>query len=186
MSWLDRFFIGVSSVLTNGTAAPQERGVNLVNGTNVTITQADNPTSGRTDVTVALALTGTVTYQGTRLRILSIPAEVQTTDATVTTLASFTQLDETLVAYDVVVTAARGTNVTKGGRYKRSVVYRRTSAGAPTIVGALESGTDEETDAAMDCTIDVSGNAVRVRVTGIAATNFNWTCELRVQETIAT
>ncbi len=131
-------------------------------------------------------VTGTVTYQGTRLRILSIPGEVQTTDATVTTVASFAMNDETLCAFDVVVTAARGTNVTKGGRWKRSVVYRRTSAGAPTIVGTLESGTDEETDAGLDVTIDVSSNTVRVRVTGIIATNFNWTCELRVQETLAT
>ncbi len=134
----------------------------------------------------APTITGTVTYQGTRLRILSIPGEVQTTDATVTTVASFAMNDETLAAFDVIVTAARGTNVTKGGRWKRSVVYRRTSAGAPTIVGAIETGTDEETDAAWDVTIDVSSNTVRVRVTGAGSTNVNWTCELRVQETLAT
>lgn len=132
-------------------------------------------------------ITGTVTYQGTRLRILSIPGELQTTDDTVTTVVSFTMVDETLCAFDVIVTAALQTAVTDGGRWKRSVVYRRTAAGVPTIVGTLESGTDQEVTAGLDVTIDQDGtDTVRVRVTGIAATNFNWTAELRVQETLAT
>lgn len=143
-------------------------------------------TFGATTVNALLAVKAAVEYQGTKLRIRSQAAEVSTTDATVTTLTSFAMADESLVAFDVVVTAARQTNVTKGGRWKRSVVYRRTSAGAPTIVGTLESGTDQETDAGWDVTIDVSSNDVRVRVTGAAATNINWTCELRAQETLAT
>lgn len=134
----------------------------------------------------APTVTGTVTYQGTRLRILSIPGEVQTSDATVTTVASFAMSDETSCAFDVIVTASRQTNVTKCGRWKRSALYSRTSAGAPTLIGAIETGTDEETDAAWDVTLDVSSNTVRVRVTGAAATALNWTCELRVQETLAT
>ncbi len=131
-------------------------------------------------------VTGTVTYQGTNLRILSIPGEVSTSTNTVTTVASFTMNDETLCAFDVVVTAAMRTDLDKGGRWKRSVVYYRTDGGSPTIVGSLESGTDEETDAALDVTIDTDSNDVRVRVTGINSTNFNWTCELRVQETLNT
>lgn len=132
--------------------------------------------------------TGTVIYQGTRLRILTIPGEVQTTDDTVTTVVSFAMLDETLCAFDVVVTAALQTNVTDGGRWKRSVVYRRTGAGVPLIVGTLETGTDQEVSAGLDVTIDDNGvDTVRVRVTGLpATTNINWTAELRVQETVAT
>jgi hypothetical protein len=96
-------------------------------------------------------------------------------------------LDETMCAFDVIVCAALQTNVTDGGRWKRSVVYRRTGGGVPTIVGTLESGTDQEVTAGLDVTIDQNGvDTVRVRVTGIAATNFNWTAELRVQETVAT
>ncbi len=134
-----------------------------------------------------LNITGNVIYQGTRMRIISIPGEVQTADDTVTTVVSFLMLDETLCAFDVVVTAALQTNVTDGGRWKRSVVYRRTSAGVPTIVGTLESGTDQEVSAGLDVTIDDDGvDTVRVRVTGIAATDFNWTAELRVQETDST
>ncbi len=124
-------------------------------------------------------------YTGTSSRQFSVYGDVTTTDATVTTLVSHAMTDETLCAYDVIVTAARASAVTKGGRWKRSVVYRRTSAGAPTIVGTLEAGTDQETDAGFDVTVDVSSNTVRVRVTGIAANTMHWNAELRVQQCAA-
>lgn len=128
--------------------------------------------------------TNTATYSGNQIqRIITRVAKVATTDATQTTLFTFTMIDETTCAFDVVVTASLRTSVTKAARYKRSVVYRRTGAGNATIVGTLESGTDQETDAAWDVTIDSSTTQVRVRVTGAAATNINWSCEMRIQET---
>ncbi len=133
-------------------------------------------------------ITGTVIFQGTRMRILSIPGEVQTTDDTVTTVVSFAMVDETVCAFDVVVTACLQGAATDGGRWKRSVVYRRTSAGVPLIVGTLETGTDQEVSAGLDVTVDDDGvDTVRVRVTGLpSVSNMNWTAELRVQETLAT
>ncbi len=89
-------------------------------------------------------ITGTVIYQGTRMRILSISGEVQTTDDTVTTVVSFAMVGGTLCAFDVIVTASLQGSPTDGGRWKRSVVYRRTNSGTPTIVGTLETGTDQE------------------------------------------
>ena len=122
-------------------------------------------------------------YQDDYHRIRPIIGKVRTTDATVTTVASFTMSDETMVAFDAIVVAGRRVNVTEGGRWKRSVVYRRTGAGVATIVGTLETGTDQETSAGLDVTIDTDGaNTVRVRVTGLAATDINWGCELRYQE----
>ncbi len=163
--------------------------------TNIVIIDDATPLTKKATVTQLLdskiinspTITGTVIFQGTRMRILSIPGEVQTTNDTVTTVVSFTMLDQTLCAFDVIVTAALQTAVTKGGRWKRSVVYRR-AGGVATIVGAIETGTDQETDAGLDVTIDTDGaNVVRVRVTGLpATTNLNWTAELRVQETVAT
>ncbi len=132
-------------------------------------------------------ITGTSTYQGTRFRILSIPGELQTTDATASNILTFTMVDETVCSFDVVVTACLQGAATDGGRWKRSVVYRRTGAGVPAIIGTLETGTDQEVSAGLDVTIDSDGvDTIRVRVTGILATNFNWSCELRVQETRAT
>ena len=52
MSWLDPYFIGISNILVNGIAATKERAFNLIAGSGVTITYADNPSSARTDVTI--------------------------------------------------------------------------------------------------------------------------------------
>lgn len=112
------------------------------------------------------------------------PAAVTTTDATVTTLTSYTMSDETMCYFTVIVTAARLTNVTKAAAYERRVAYRRTGGAAPTIIGSLVSGTDQETDAGMNVTIDVSSNDVRVRVTGVAANSLRWGCSLVVQEQV--
>jgi hypothetical protein len=73
VSWLDPYFIGVSSVFVNGAAVTKERGLNLIAGSNVTLSFADNPTNARTDVTIAAtggggsftALTGDATSTST-------------------------------------------------------------------------------------------------------------------------
>lgn len=128
---------------------------------------------------------GNVVYQGVGTRILSYPAAIDTSDATPTTIVSFQMLAETIAAYDVIVTASKLTTATVGGRWKRSVVYQMTG-GASIIVGTLETGTDQETDAGLDVTIVDNGSGLmEVQVTGIAATDINWSVDLRVQETSA-
>jgi hypothetical protein len=153
-------------------------------------TVADNPGNDRTDITYdrleSPVFTGSPRYAATRGNIRSVVGEVQTSSTSQVTAASYTMADESLCAFDVIVTCARRTSVTKGGRYKRSVVYRRTGGGAPTIVGSIELGVDQETTAGDNATIDVSGNAVRVRVTAADADDRNWLAEMRVQETFAT
>lgn len=179
--------LGPVVLQANGDDQTPAANVNFAGMTGSYDAETDTTTFTPSGQTLASpTVTGTVTFQGTRLRILSIPGEVSTADDTVTTLASFAMLDETLCAFDVVVTAASKTTVTIGGRWKRSIVYRRTGGGVATIVGAIETGTDQETDAELDVNIDTDGaEVVRVRVTGIAATDLNWTCELRVQETLS-
>ena len=53
MSWIDKFFVGIATVLVSGTPVPQRGGLNLVAGTNVTIAAADNQALNRTDVTIS-------------------------------------------------------------------------------------------------------------------------------------
>lgn len=134
------------------------------------------------------SISGTIVHQGTRLRVLQQIDEVQTVDDTITTLSSFIMVDETLCAFDVIVTAVLQGAATDGGRWKRSVAYSRTAAGIPLIVGTLETvGLDQKISGGLDVNIDDNGvDTIRVRVTGIAATNFNWGCELRVQESLTT
>jgi len=131
------------------------------------------------------ALGSSTVYRGTGTRILSYPAAVSTADNTPTTIVSFQMLDETMAAYDVFVTACSLTTATIAGRWKRSAVYNMT-AGVSAIIGTLETGTDQETDAGLDVTIvDNATGLMEVQVTGIAATDINWSVELRVQETSA-
>ncbi|MBN9160864.1 MAG: hypothetical protein J0I07_07870 [Myxococcales bacterium] len=130
-------------------------------------------------------ITGTPQYAATRGRIYSVVGEVETTSPAQKTVASFTVKDETLCAFDIIVTCARRTNVTKGGRWKRSVVYRRTGGTSPVIVGTEESGTDQTTSGG-SVLVYVSGFNVVVSVEADDADPRNWLCEMRVQETLAT
>ncbi len=128
-------------------------------------------------------ITGTVTYSGTNGTIRSIVGEVVTNSTGATTVASFTMSDETNCSFDAIISYSRRTSVTKSATYKRAVTYRRTGTGNCTIVGTIETGTDQETTAGDDVTIDTDGTTtVRVRVTAADSDSRNWFCELRVQE----
>lgn len=131
-------------------------------------------------------ITGTVTYQGTKLRILSIPGEARTTTATTVVVATFTMIDETSCKFDFTAGMKAVGAVGKAGGWTGSATYRRTAGGAPTICGAAAYGTAEESTAGDDVTFDVSGNAVRVLATAADGDDRNWTCEFRVHETLAT
>jgi hypothetical protein len=51
-TYLDAFLFGVRLVYVNGVLQPVEGGVNLIPGTNVTLSVADNPSQNRTDITI--------------------------------------------------------------------------------------------------------------------------------------
>lgn len=127
-------------------------------------------------------ITGTPFASTTHGSVLPVLTEVSTSSTSPTTCGSYGMGDESLVAFDVIVVCVRATNATKGGRYKRSVVYRRTGGGAPTIVGTLESGTDQETTSGDGVTIDVSSNDVRVRVTAADSDPRYWMSEICVRD----
>ena len=132
-------------------------------------------------------IAGTVIYQGTKLRILSIPGEVQTTTATTAVIATFTMLDETSCKFDFTASMKAVGAVAKAGGWTGSATYYRTGGGAPTISnGTPNYGTAEETTGGDGVTFDVSGNAVRVLATAADGDDRNWTCEFRVAETLAT
>jgi hypothetical protein len=128
---------------------------------------------------------GTPIYQGTHASIKNVVGEVTTSSTSATTVASYAMTDETHAQFDAIITYGRKTATTKAATYKRSVAYRRTSGGAPTIVGSLVAGTDQETTSADDVTIDVSSNTVRVRVTAADSDDRYWMCDLRIQEVIS-
>ena len=98
---------------------------------------------------------------------------VQTTDATVTTAATFTLAATSKVYHIKAIIVGRTTSDANRASYELDATVYRAGAGA-LIQGAITSVHTVESDAAWDATFDVSGNDLRVRVTGVAATTINW------------
>jgi hypothetical protein len=101
---------------------------------------------------------------------------VATTDATVTTLDTFTIPTDTAVLIEYRVVGRRTGGV--GGAAGDASTYVRTArianiAGTLSIFN-LQSDYTSESTASTNCTIDVSGTTVRARVTGVAANNYSW------------
>ncbi len=127
-------------------------------------------------------ISGTVTATLGQGQIQTKYGQGQTATTTPLALASYTMSNETCVTFDFVAVMARRTSVTKGGRWKGSVTYRRTGGGAPTIVGSPDYATPHETTAADDVAFNVNGNAIEVRATAADTDGRNWVCELHIAE----
>jgi hypothetical protein len=98
---------------------------------------------------------------------------VQTTDATLTTIATFTLAADEMFAYEALV-AADGP---AGKNYWAKVAFgaRKDGAGAATLIGALDTTFGVEGSALYTATVAVSGNDVLLQVTGEAAETVDWT-----------
>lgn len=100
---------------------------------------------------------------------------VQTTDATVTTLLSFTPTaDRTVIVK--LLGVGRKSDDTQGAGYEVTATFRVTGAGAVTQIGttSILNGPQED-DAAWAMTLDTDATLIRARVTGVAATTIKWT-----------
>jgi len=101
---------------------------------------------------------------------------VATTDATVTTLHTFTIPASTTYAIRATVVARRTGGVSgaaeDGAFYTLESVYKNV-AGVATIIGAAVY-TAKESVAGWDAVFDVTGATVRARVTGAATTSITW------------
>lgn len=102
---------------------------------------------------------------------------VQTTDATVTTCGSYTLPDKTVALVHAFVVSRTSGGVSAG--YERVGLFKREGGGAA-LVGAVATPFTAEEVAGWDCTLDVSGNDIRCRVSGAAATTIDWMSRLRV------
>lgn len=99
------------------------------------------------------------------------PATVQTTDATTTTLKSYTTTTDKGVALDLVVNATqsdRSTSVTW-----KILASITNAAGTVTIRNQLITA-DDGGASTWTAVLDVSGTDIRVRVTGAGATTIDW------------
>jgi hypothetical protein len=110
--------------------------------------------------------------------ITKAPAEVQTTDATQTTVDSVTLLDENTYHVEAWVVGVKSDGSDRASYHITATVYR-TGAGNATLQGAVTAVHSQESNAAWDATFTVSGNDIRVSVTGVAATTIEWGCTLK-------
>lgn len=116
-------------------------------------------------------VTAAVADGNARCKVYSNIANVQTTDATVTTLYSWTITDECVSAVfaEVGVDKSDGTATADYGRRARI----KRDGGTVTVGSVSDVWTDEDSFNG-DLTIDNSTSTGRVRVTGVAATTADW------------
>ena len=104
-----------------------------------------------------------------------------TTDATTTSVAVDTLEDNTVYDYDVVVRARRTDAGPENGRFWRKFLVYREAAGGATLGATIALPVaDEQLTMAGTVAVDVSGNDVRIRVTGEAAKTIAWVATVTV------
>ncbi len=170
-------FLGTPSSANLAAAVTGETGSGaLVFGTSPTI---DSPTISGTPVFSATSIQAT---GNARRKVYTDIASVQTTNATVTSLFTWTVTDECVTTVVVEIDAIQSTGATTAS-YVRRVRIKR-DGGTVTVGTVEDSFTDEEAGfATCDVTVDNSGTTGRVRVTGIAATTIDWSCTVTRTET---
>lgn len=158
---------GVGSLITDGDAVFIEGGPSGGTKVALLVRRNDDLSQGQEAWTSA----------GVFKRRGFFPPETTTTDATVTTAWAFTLTDNT--TYTVYARVTADSSGADSAGYIRAVTVKRAGAGA-VIVGAVTNVHTAEDVAGWDCTFDVSGNDVRLRVTGAAATTITWQADVIV------
>ena len=147
-------------------------------------------TKGATDNLTMLEATGNIeiTASATSGNIILSSAnstnrdspEIQTTDATVTTVDTVTLEDEHTYLVDVKVVAMESDGSDRNMYHLEGLFY--CDGGNATQQGATTSITTIESEAGCDLVFDVTGNDVRVRWTGIVAETWNVTGKIEITE----
>lgn len=102
----------------------------------------------------------------------SLEKTKQTTDATVTTLATLTLQDNTTYLITAEVVANQSTHANRATYIRRALVYR--AGGNAILEGSIQDGLTVESDAVWNCTIDANSTNARVLITGKATTIIDW------------
>ncbi len=104
---------------------------------------------------------------------------VQTTDATVTTIATIAIPTSKVVKIDIDIVAIKS-DLTEAAAYKNNATFRN-NAGTVSAVGAMNTLYSPEDDATwVGTSVSVSGTNALVRVAGKAGTTIEWRCITRV------
>jgi hypothetical protein len=114
-----------------------------------------------------------------------IQARVTTTDATQTTLYTFTLPASTTYLIEATVVARRtggsSGSAEDGAGYVVRGVYKNVG-GTATLIGAVSQIFVAESQGGWDATLTVSGGSVLLRVTGAANNSIAWLAEIRITQ----
>lgn len=164
--------------LTLGTAsfvtAPSGTIVGTSDSQTLTNKTLTSPVIGGTPTISGASASTTNDAKGTEKNVN--PVNVETTNATVTTLDSFTLASGAAVAATWLVTAVKS-DLSQAAAYSCSALFVN-SAGSVSQVGTTTTTAIGESDSVWDATIDNSSTTIRLRVTGKAATTIRWTAIL--------
>lgn len=106
-------------------------------------------------------------------------AAADTTNSTVTTVWSWEMPDSTVACLDITLVGRRQGATAGRALYRRSVIVYR-EAGTVTVGTPDTIGTDVESTAGYDITIDNSGATVRVRATGANSHTIRWAAAVHI------
>jgi len=106
---------------------------------------------------------------------------VQTTDATVTTVSTFSTKPSTVYFIRAYVVGMNTLALTEGAGYVRYAAFRTNAAGTLAQVGATSAAVTIEDNSGWDVTVVASGTDILVRVTGASAT-INWRADVTINK----
>lgn len=104
-------------------------------------------------------------------------AEVQTGDATVTTIDTVALLDENTYHIEALIVGVQSDGLNRASYHLAGTFYR-TGAAAASTQGTVTSFHTQESNAAWAATLTPSGNNVLARVTGAAGATIEWGASL--------
>jgi hypothetical protein len=159
---------GYNLTLTTGTA----RTLELQSDTH-TVASGNGVTDflSITSSAVDVKLSATQATGNARAKAYGAIANVQTTDATVTSVYTWTITDEAVTMVTGEVCAVKSDGTTTASYVRRARIKR--DGGTVTVGSVVDVATDEDSLNG-DVTIDNSTETGRVRVTGIGATTIDW------------
>lgn len=100
------------------------------------------------------------------------PTEVETNNATTTTLASIATVASRSYVVDLLVVSTRSPTAVVA--WKLLATVHSDGGGTLTLNDVLIHGPTDGGASTMTATVDVSGSSIRVRVTGLGATSVDW------------
>jgi hypothetical protein len=135
----------------------------------------------KADRTVWLKSHGDLTNTWAGSDSIHATGAITTGDATQTTLFSLSLVNGRAYFISARVVARQSDGTNRAFYYRGACVYRETGSGS--VLQGVQSIATIESNASLDCTIDVdaASNTARVRVTGLASATFYWVGTIEYQ-----